>query len=105
MGAQASLFEYGSDRPTPQATRRVEPTSAAAYREIQAEGIVNAAQQEVLALLKAHGPMTGTEVDAASGSASSHKRLAELERLGRVRVECVRPCNISGRSAKACTLR
>jgi len=86
-------------------TRRViRRTSQEAYEEIKRTGRLGAMQFQVYEFLFRKGPSTAGEVNAGLAfqgqvSASFHKRLSELERMGVVDREDVRPCRVTGRNA------
>jgi ribonuclease D len=77
-------------------TRR---TSAAAYAQIEREGLLNKLQFKVYRVLYQCGPLTGRELNAEMRSTDGHKRLSEL------RDRCViyevreRACSVTGLKA------
>lgn len=78
-----------------------QPTSAQTYYDILQSGELGDRQRAVLKLLMDKGAMTGSEVNEALDSASGHKRLSELEKMGVVRAGPSRICNVTKREAIA----
>ena len=61
----------------------MKPTSIKAYREIKANGTLTNSQFKVYNYLSTFGAQTAEVIDRLNGP-SSHKRLSELERMGKV---------------------
>lgn len=77
----------------------IQPTSAQTYYDIVQSGELGESQREVLRLLIDRGPLTGSEVNTSLHSASGHKRLSELEKMGVVRAGIPRICTVTQREA------
>lgn len=77
-------------------------TSARAYAEVIAEGIVTGLQKRVCDTLYLYGPMTANEIAASLGGKDLQRdcvrpRLTELAILGVVGTAGKRKCSVSGR--------
>jgi DNA-binding MarR family transcriptional regulator len=72
-------------------------TSIQAYHELKATGKLSALQSLVLDALRKCGPMSGREIERATGINGAWKRCSELQRMGYVTSTEKRTCTVTGK--------
>ena len=106
MDSQKMLFgiqeQHEADMQAKHLARSTDPeTSHKVAADIAKDGSVGRLQQLVIDTLIAHGrSLTANEVSDKAGVPNLHKRMAELERRGLIRVTGVRRCEVSKREAQ-----
>jgi len=74
-------------------------TSAQAFEEVKNDGTIARQQGIILSYLSSVStPQTSSEIEAVV-HIKAHKRMAELERINKIRVCDKRKCSITGRTA------
>ncbi len=74
-------------------------TSVQAFRDVEKDGTIARQQGIILSYLSgASCPQTASEIEAIV-HIKAHKRMAELERINKVKVCDKRKCSITGRTA------
>ena len=97
---QQNLFELYRE---PLARKSDPPTSHQAAASLVDEGKLGNMQRMVLALIREHPGLTGSELDEISPGrkGQAHKRLKELERKNLIYAGEIRTCTISRQLARA----
>jgi hypothetical protein len=75
----------------------VRRTSANAYHEVMASGLLGERQKHAYEILYKHGPLTGNELSEQMGIPGQWKRCSELKKRGLAIEVGERECRVTGR--------